>query len=104
MQTGQWFNKNDIYANQFDFINELINKKGLRNSTDEIEIYNEVMDSCTTHFEVPTKALAYPMIWSYIIEFCEKRIKQREDLVYPRKYLRIAKHVFFKRQENNNKI
>lgn len=99
MQTGEWFNKKDIYANMFDFINELVNKKELRNSTNDIEIYNEVMDSSTTHFETPTKALAYPMIWSYITNYCEERIKQREDLVYPRKYLRIAKYVFFKRQE-----
>jgi len=46
------------------------------------------------------KALAYPMIWSFIISYAEDRIKYRKDLVYPRKYLRVAKSVFFQRQES----
>lgn len=99
MQTGQWFNRQDVYDNMHDFINEMINKKDLRDCKDQEKIFEEVMDSSTTHFEEPYKALAYPMIWSFIIKYVEERIKHREDLVYPRKYLRIAKFVFFKRQE-----
>lgn len=99
MQTGQWFNRQDVYDNMHDFINEMINKKDLRACKDQEKIFEEVMDSSTTHFDEPSKALAYPMIWSFIINYVEERIKHREDLVYPRKYLRIAKFVFFKRQE-----
>ena len=99
MQSGQWFNRQDINDNMYDFYNELIKKTELRDCNDSNKIFDEVMDSSTTHFETPTKALAYPMIWTFMISFLEERIKYREDLVWPRKYLRVAKSVFFKRQQ-----
>jgi len=100
MQTGQWFDRQDIYDNMHDFLTEMVNKKELREEQDENKIYEEVMDSSTTHFNEPMKALAYPMIWSFIISYAEDRIKYRKDLVYPRKYLRVAKSVFFQRQQS----
>jgi hypothetical protein len=98
--TGQWFNRQDIYDNMHDFLNELVAKEELREEQDMDIIYEAVMDSSTTHFDEPAKALAYPMIWSFIISYAEERIKYRKNLVYPRKYLRVAKSVFFKRQES----
>ena len=101
-QTGNWFNRQDIYDNQYDFYNELIANEELKDEEDLNKIYDVVMDACTTHFETPTKALAYPMIWSFMISFLEDRIQYRENLVWPRKYLRVAKEVFFKRQQPNS--
>jgi hypothetical protein len=100
--TGNWFDRQDVYDNQYDFYNELVGNKELRDENDLNIIYDAVMDSSTTHFKAPTKALAYPMIWSFMISFLEDRIQYRENLVWPRKYLRIAKEVFFKRQQPNS--
>lgn len=100
--TGNWFDRQDVYDNQYDFYNELIGKEELKDENDLNIIYDAVMDSSTTHFKAPTKALAYPMIWSFMISFLEDRIQYRENLVWPRKYLRIAKEVFFKRQQPNS--
>jgi hypothetical protein len=82
-----------------DFFTEMINKKELRDSTNNNEIFEEVMDSCTTHFQTPDKALAWPMMWHFMTSYAEDRIKYRPKLVYPRKYLRVAKAVFFERQQ-----
>ena len=96
---GQWFDRQDLYDNMHDFFTEMINKKELRKSNDQNKIFEEVMDSCTTHFQAPDKALAWPMMWSFMISYAEDRIKYRDDLVYPRKYLRVAKAIFFERQQ-----
>ena len=96
---GQWFNRQDLYDNMHDFFNEMIDKKTLRDETDKNKIFDEVMDSTTTHFQQPDKALAYPMMWHMMISYAEDRIKYRENLVYPCKYLRVAKSVFFERQQ-----
>ena len=96
---GQWFDRDDLYNNMHDFFNEMIEKKELRDENDKNKIFEEVMDSTTTHFQQPDKALAYPMMWHYMIAYDEDSIKYRENLVYPRKYLRVAKAVFFERQQ-----
>ncbi len=100
--TGNWFDRQDVYNNMHDFFNELISNQELRKEEDTNVIYEQVMDSCTTHFNPPTKALAYPMIWSFMISWLESRIQYRENLVWPRKYLRISKEVFFKRQQQTS--
>ena len=96
--TGQYFDRQDLYDNMHDFINDCVSNEALRTSTDQNEIYDFVMDLSTTHFEQPTKALAYPMMWTFIETYVEDRIKYRSDLVFPRKYVRVAKSVFFQRQ------
>ena len=90
MQTGTWFNKQDVYNNMYDFIRELNTKELVTKNRDEV--YEAVVDSTTTHFTVTDKALAFPMIWSVV----EKYLNERQNL--SARFITTAKEVWFEKQ------
>ena len=87
MQSGTYFNRQDVYDNMYDFIRD-ISKRKLDTKTKE-ELFQEVLDATTTHFQDTDKALMLPMIWSIVQQHCTG------EILY---VIATAKQLWFKKQ------
>lgn len=72
MNSGTHFNRKDIYDNMWDFLRDLNNIND--------DIYVNILDLTTTHFEENDKALAYPMMWALIKKYAKEHNKIKLDI------------------------
>ena len=89
MQTGGWFNRQNVHDNMYDFV-RVLNSKELINMTRE-DVYQAVLDATTTHFEENDKALTIPMVWSVVEKYLESC--RNSNLIF----IRTAKEVWFEK-------
>ena len=87
MQSGTYFNRQDVYDNMYDFIRDISSRKLDQHTPDQI--FQEILDATTTHFQDTDKALMIPMIWSIVQRHCTGKTLQ---------YITTAKQTWFKKQ------
>jgi len=92
MESGTWFNKQNIFDNMYDFIRD-INTRSLNNKTREY-IYEQILDASTIHFECSDKALFFPMAWSVVEIYLVTNTRREAELIS------IAKEVWFEKLKN----
>ena len=68
MQSGTYFNRQDVYDNMYDFIRDISSRKLDKHPREQL--FNEILDATTTHFQDTDKALMIPMIWSIVQRHC----------------------------------
>ncbi len=90
MESGTWFNKQDIFDNMYDFIRD-INTRSLTGKTREY-IYEQILDASTTHFECSDKVLFFPMAWTIVETYLVNNTRKEAELI------KIAKEVWFEKQ------
>lgn len=85
MQSGTYFNRQNVYDNMYDFIRDIRQL----NTQQKEQLFMEILDATTTHFQDTDKALMIPMIWSIVQRHCPEETRH---------LLTIAKEVWFEKQ------
>lgn len=85
MQSGTYFNRQDVFDNMYDFIRDI---KKLDTQQRE-QLFEKILDATTTHFQDTDKALMIPMIWSIVQKHCTGETLRA---------LTTAKEVWFEKQ------